>query len=96
MFLTTEFAIWRFKVNHGKELTAGRTITLTEDGVEQTRADRKGVGFEKWNEFRYIYETATLFIFYRSARQLTLLPKRAVPNELMPEVREMLERNSMA
>ena len=96
MFLTTEFAVWRFKVNHGKELTAERTITLTEDGVEQTRADRKGAGFEKWSELHYVYETATLFIFYRSAKQLTLLPKRAISGEAMPEVREMLERNALA
>lgn len=95
MALTAEFAVWRFKVNHGKELAAHRTLTLTEDGVEQTRDDRQGMGFEKWSDFDCIYETPTMFIFYRSAKQLTLLPKRAMQNNILPEVREILERNTL-
>ena len=95
MVLTAEFAVWRFKVNHAKELTAHRTLSLTEDGVEQTRDDRQGTGFEKWSDFDCVYETATLFMFYRSAKQLTLLPKRAISDELMPEVREILECNTL-
>lgn len=92
---TTEFAVWRFKHNNPGELTARRTITLTRDGVEQARDDRNDVGVEKWSDFDRIYETAALFIFYRSAKQLALLPKRAVPDELMPEVRELLTRQAM-
>ncbi len=93
MVLTAEFAVWRFKVNHANELAAQRSITLSEEGVEQTSDGRQGVGFEKWDKFDCIYETATLFIFYRSAKQLTLLPKRAVPDNALPEVRKILERN---
>ena len=95
LVLTAEFAVWRFKHNSPKELSAQRTVTLTEDGVEQTRDDRKGTGFEKWSDFDCVYESATLLIFYRSAKQLTLLPKRAVPDELMPEIRELLERKAL-
>lgn len=87
---TAEFAVYRFKSNHPRELSATRIITLTDQGVEQRRDDRKDINFEAWDDFAYVYETAALFIFYRSPRQLTLLPKRAIAPEDMAAVRALL------
>lgn len=87
---TAEFAVYRFRHNHPEELRAERVMTLTEEGVEQTRDDRKKTYFEDWDEFEYVYETGAMFIFYRSARQITLLPKRAVPPDELSTVRKFL------
>ncbi len=87
---TAEFAVYRFKSNHPEELQAERVMTLTEEGVEQTRNDRGNAYFENWDEFEYVYETNAMFIFYRSARQITLLPKRAVPPDEISAVRKFL------
>ena len=89
---TAEFAVYRFKSNHPEELRAERIITFTEEGLEQTRDDRKNAYFENWEEFEYVYETGAMFIFYRSARQITLLPKRAVPPDGLAQVREFLNQ----
>ncbi len=93
--LTTEFAVYRFKQNNPKELAAQRTLTLGEDGLEQARDDRKGTAFEKWSDFNCVYETTSLFIFYRSASQITLLPKRSVSPELMSDLRKLLARKAL-
>lgn len=87
---TAEFAVYRFKNNHPEELLAERIMTFTEEGVEQTRDDRNNAYFEDWDEFEYVYETSAMFIFYRSARQITLLPKRAVPPDELSAVRKFL------
>ena len=87
---TAEFAVYRFKRNHPEELRAERVMTFTEEGIEQTRDDRSNSYFEDWDEFEYVYETGAMFIFYRSARQITLLPKRAVPTDELATVRKFL------
>lgn len=87
---TTEFAVYRFKHDHPEELRAERVMTFMEEGIEQTRDDRENPYFEAWSEFERLYETGAMFIFYRSARQTFLLPKRAVPPDKLAAVRALV------
>ncbi len=92
---TAEFAVYRFKSNHPEELAAERTVRLTEEGIAQSRDDREESHFEAWSGFECVYETGALFIFYRSAKELILLPKRVVPPDGLPLVRNFLSDKSV-
>ncbi len=81
---TAEFNIYRVTKKRGAELAVRRTLTFTETGISQSRDNGKKAGFEKWSAFQLIFESKTLFVIYRSATEILILPKRAIthPDDL--------------
>ena len=87
---TAEFNIYRFKKNREDELAARRTLTFTENGIGQSRPDKDKAGFEEWSAFQQIFESKTMFIIYRSATEILILPKRALPHPYdLEDLREL-------
>lgn len=67
----------------------GMDVTLVEDGLRVV--DDKGQPFHKdWSGFHQFRETSAFFLLYLSPIQPLCLPKRLIPQEDIPAVRNML------
>lgn len=79
-----------FRRDHCGDKAVLRKMIFSDEGVRYANEGDSESHFERWEDFLRVFELRGLFLFYRDARRVTVLPKSAVSEAAGGELRALL------
>lgn len=93
LFVSFLVRVRKFKRNGTSYLKKSHTVILRKEDLKYEESDNINTGTDKWDDIAYAFETANLFLIYRTPNNAVLLPKRSVTEKVVEDTRACLKEN---
>ena len=93
LFVSFLVRVRNFKRNGTSYLKKDHTVILRKEDIKYEESGNINTGTDKWDDIAYAFETAHLFLIFRTSNNAVLLPKRSVTEKVVIATRACLKES---